>query len=63
LERLTLPPLIDQKRPFVSIHATFSGFYPGGAEAAFGYTIPNILVDHSMLDQRERDQRPAHSPP
>ena len=28
--------------------ATFSGFYPGGAEAAFGYTIPNILVDHSM---------------
>jgi isoquinoline 1-oxidoreductase beta subunit len=28
--------------------ATFSGFYPGGAEAAFGYSIPNILVDHSM---------------
>jgi isoquinoline 1-oxidoreductase beta subunit len=28
--------------------ATFSGFYPGGAEAAIGYTIPNILVDHSM---------------
>ncbi|HUI96092.1 MAG TPA: molybdopterin cofactor-binding domain-containing protein, partial [Xanthobacteraceae bacterium] len=28
--------------------ATFSGFYPGGAEAAFGYDIPNVLVDHSM---------------
>src|SRR5712692_5984625 len=28
--------------------ATFSGFYAGGTEAAIGYTIPNILVDHSM---------------
>jgi isoquinoline 1-oxidoreductase subunit beta len=28
--------------------ATFSGFYQGGAEAAIGYSIPNILVDHSM---------------
>ncbi len=28
--------------------ATFSGFYPGGTEAAIGYSIPNILVDHSM---------------
>jgi len=28
--------------------ATFSGFYPGGPEAAIGYTVPNILVDHSM---------------
>ena len=28
--------------------ATFSGFYPGGDEAAFGYSVPNILVDHSM---------------
>jgi isoquinoline 1-oxidoreductase beta subunit len=28
--------------------ATFSGFYAGGAEAAYGYSIPNILVDHSM---------------
>jgi isoquinoline 1-oxidoreductase beta subunit len=28
--------------------ATFSGFYPGGAEARIGYSIPNILVDHSM---------------
>jgi isoquinoline 1-oxidoreductase beta subunit len=28
--------------------ATFSGLYPGGAEAAFGYDIPNVLVDHSM---------------
>jgi isoquinoline 1-oxidoreductase subunit beta len=28
--------------------ATFSGFYPGGEEAAYGYTVPNILVDHSM---------------
>ncbi|HEY1543727.1 MAG TPA: molybdopterin cofactor-binding domain-containing protein [Xanthobacteraceae bacterium] len=28
--------------------ATFSGFYPGGAEAAIGYDTPNVLVDHSM---------------
>jgi isoquinoline 1-oxidoreductase beta subunit len=28
--------------------ATFSGFYPSGPEAAFGYDIPNVLVDHSM---------------
>ena len=28
--------------------ATFSGFYPGGPEAAFGYDVPNVLVDHSM---------------
>jgi isoquinoline 1-oxidoreductase beta subunit len=28
--------------------ATFSGFYPGGEEAALGYSVPNILVDHSM---------------
>ncbi len=28
--------------------ATFSGFYPGGTEAAYGYTVSNILVDHAM---------------
>jgi isoquinoline 1-oxidoreductase beta subunit len=28
--------------------ATFSGLNAGGAEAAFGYTIPNLLIDHSM---------------
>jgi isoquinoline 1-oxidoreductase beta subunit len=28
--------------------ATFSGFYPGGDEAVLGYSVPNILVDHSM---------------
>lgn len=28
--------------------ATFSGFYAKGAEATYGYTVPNILVDHSM---------------
>jgi isoquinoline 1-oxidoreductase beta subunit len=28
--------------------ATFSGLYPGGPEAAFGYDVPNVLVDHSM---------------
>jgi isoquinoline 1-oxidoreductase beta subunit len=34
--------------------ATFSGFYPGGVEAAFGYSIPNILVDHSMRNPHIR---------
>jgi isoquinoline 1-oxidoreductase subunit beta len=28
--------------------ATFSGFYPGGDESVYGYSVPNILVDHSM---------------
>ena len=28
--------------------ATFQGMYPGGTEGAFGYDIPNILVDHAM---------------
>jgi isoquinoline 1-oxidoreductase beta subunit len=28
--------------------ATFSGFYPGGDEAVLGYSVANILVDHSM---------------
>jgi isoquinoline 1-oxidoreductase beta subunit len=28
--------------------ATFSGFYAGGEESTYGYTVPNILVDHSM---------------
>jgi isoquinoline 1-oxidoreductase beta subunit len=28
--------------------ATFQGLYPGGVEGAFGYDIPNLLVDHAM---------------
>ncbi len=28
--------------------ATFAGFYPGGTEAAIGYDVPNVLVDHAM---------------
>ncbi|HLG46355.1 MAG TPA: molybdopterin cofactor-binding domain-containing protein [Reyranella sp.] len=28
--------------------ATFQGFANGGAEAAFGYTVPNLLIDHAM---------------
>jgi isoquinoline 1-oxidoreductase beta subunit len=28
--------------------ATFAGFYKGGAEAAFGYDVPNLLIDHAM---------------
>jgi isoquinoline 1-oxidoreductase beta subunit len=27
---------------------TFQGLMPQGAEHAFGYTIPNLLIDHSM---------------
>jgi len=27
---------------------TFQGLNPGGAEGAFGYAIPNLLVDHAM---------------
>ncbi len=35
--------------------ATFQGLNPGGAEGAFGYDIPNLLVDHAM--------RNTHVPP
>src|SRR5262249_7894774 len=28
--------------------ATFAGLNPGGVEAAIGYSIPTILIDHSM---------------
>jgi isoquinoline 1-oxidoreductase beta subunit len=35
--------------------ATFQGLNPSGAEAAIGYTIPNLLIDHSM--------RNPHVPP
>jgi len=35
--------------------ATFAGFYKGGAEAAFGYEVPNLLIDHAM--------RNPHVPP
>ena len=28
--------------------ATFQGLNPGGAEGAFGYTVPNLLIDHAM---------------
>jgi isoquinoline 1-oxidoreductase beta subunit len=35
--------------------AVFQGLNPGGAEAAIGYTIPNLLIDHAM--------RNPHVPP
>jgi isoquinoline 1-oxidoreductase subunit beta len=35
--------------------ATFAGFYKGGPEAAFGYEVPNLLIDHAM--------RNPHVPP
>ncbi len=34
---------------------TFQGLNPGGAEGAFGYDIPNLLIDHAM--------RNPHIPP
>ncbi len=33
----------------------FQGMFPGGTEGAIGYTIPNVLIDHSM--------RNPHVPP
>ncbi len=33
----------------------FQGLNPGGAESAFGYTFPNLLIDHAM--------RNTHVPP
>jgi isoquinoline 1-oxidoreductase beta subunit len=34
---------------------TFQGLFPGGGEGAIGYTVPNVLIDHSM--------RNPHVPP
>jgi isoquinoline 1-oxidoreductase subunit beta len=28
--------------------ATFQGFQPSGPEAAYGYNVPNLLIDHAM---------------
>src|SRR5260370_26452389 len=28
--------------------ATFQGFAKGGPETAFGYDVPNLLIDHAM---------------
>jgi isoquinoline 1-oxidoreductase beta subunit len=42
--------LVDGRDPF-----TFQGLNPGGPEGAFGYTIPNLLIDHAM--------RNPHVPP
>ncbi|HEY4375192.1 MAG TPA: molybdopterin cofactor-binding domain-containing protein [Burkholderiales bacterium] len=42
--------LVNGKDPF-----TFQGLNAGGAEGAFGYTIPNLLIDHAM--------RNPHIPP
>jgi isoquinoline 1-oxidoreductase beta subunit len=42
--------LKDGKDPFV-----FQGLNPGEAEGVFGYTIPNLLIDHAM--------RNPHVPP
>jgi isoquinoline 1-oxidoreductase beta subunit len=33
---------------------TFHGLYPGGAEAAIGYSIPNLLIDHAMRNPHIR---------
>jgi isoquinoline 1-oxidoreductase beta subunit len=42
--------LQNGKDPF-----TFQGLNPGGAEGVFGYTVPNLLIDHAM--------RNPHVPP
>ena len=42
--------LVDGRDPF-----TFQGLNPGGPEGAFGYAIPNLLIDHAM--------RNPHVPP
>jgi isoquinoline 1-oxidoreductase beta subunit len=42
--------LVQGKDPFV-----FQGLNPGGAEGTFGYTVPNLLIDHAM--------RNPHIPP
>jgi len=34
--------------------AAFQGLNPGGPEAAFGYNIPNLLIDHAMRNPHIR---------
>ena len=43
LAKLAPSRLVNGRDP-----ATFQGLNPGGAEGAFGYDIPNLLVDHAM---------------
>src|SRR6202043_2846637 len=42
--------LVNGKDP-----VTFQGLNPSGPEGAFGYTVPNLLIDHAM--------RNTHVPP
>lgn len=44
----------DKGDPFV-----FQGLVPGGAEAAIGYTFPNLLIDHAMRNPHVRPGRGA----
>lgn len=46
-----LPQTLQQGRDAL----TFQGLNPGGAESAFGYGVPNLLIDHAM--------RNPHVPP
>jgi len=57
--RVSGQSILAKVRPAAMVNgrdpATFAGFYPGGPEAAFGYTVPNLLIDHAM--------RNPHVPP
>jgi isoquinoline 1-oxidoreductase beta subunit len=45
-----LPRLLQNGRD----PATFQGLFPGGAEASFGYSVPNLLIDHAMRNPHIR---------
>jgi isoquinoline 1-oxidoreductase beta subunit len=50
--RISGQSILAYARPSAMVNgsdpATFQGLNPGGAEGAFGYDIPNLLVDHAM---------------
>jgi len=41
---------------------TFQGLMPAGAEHAFGYSIPNLMIDHAMRHQAGVLARREHQP-
>ncbi len=57
--RISGQSILSYARPQALVNgsdpATFQGLNPGGAEGAFGYDIPNLLIDHAM--------RNTHIPP
>jgi isoquinoline 1-oxidoreductase beta subunit len=49
-----LAALLPQNLKYGMDPVVFQGLNPGGTEAAFGYGIPNVLIDHAMRNPHIR---------